>query len=68
MIVLSAISRHTGIRIAELGFLLTAIAGALLLIGAVFPFGRRIGQALGGIALGAGGVLLIVAAHWGHFS
>jgi hypothetical protein len=68
LVFLLAISRHTGIRIAELGFLLAAIAGALLLIGAAFPFGRRIGTALGGLALAAGGVLLIVATHWGHFS
>jgi hypothetical protein len=53
---------------AELGFLLVAIAGALLLLGAIVPFGRRVGAGLGGLALAAGGVLLIVATHWGHFS
>lgn len=62
------IARHTGIRLAELGFLLAAIAGALLLLGAIVPFGRRIGAAIGGLALAAGGVLLVVATHWGHFS
>lgn len=62
------IARHTGIRLAELGFLLVAIAGALLLLGAIVPFGRRIGAAIGGLALAAGGVLLVVATHWGHFS
>jgi hypothetical protein len=61
------ISRHTGIRLGELGFLLMAIAGALLVLGAAFPFGRRIGTALGGLALAAGGVLAVVATHWGHF-
>ena len=68
MLLLLAITRHTGIRLAELGFLLAAIAGALMLIGAIVPFGRRVGTAFAGIALGAGGVLLIVATHWGHFS
>lgn len=62
------IARHTGIRLAELGFLLAAIAGALLLLGAIVPFGQRIGAAIGGLALAAGGVLLVVATHWGHFS
>jgi hypothetical protein len=65
---LLAITRHTGIRLAELGFLLAAIAGALLLLGAILPFGRRLGAGIGGLALAAGGVLLVVATHWGHFS
>jgi hypothetical protein len=65
---LLAITRHTGIRLAELGFLLAAIAGALLVLSAIVPFGRRVGAGLGGLALAAGGVLLIVATHWGHFS
>jgi hypothetical protein len=65
---LLAISHHTGIRLAELGFLLAAIAGALLLIGALVPVGRRVETGIAGVALGAGGVLLIVATHWGHFS
>jgi hypothetical protein len=64
---LLAITRHTGIRLAELGFLLAAIAGALLLIGAIVPFGRRTGTGLAGLALAGGGVLMIVATHWGHF-
>ena len=65
---LLAMTRHTGIRLAELGFLLAAIAGALLLLGAIVPFGRRVGAGLGGLALAASGVLLVVATHWGHFS
>lgn len=65
---LLAISRHTGIRLAELGFLLAAIAGALILLVALVPTGRRMGGALAGLALAASGVLLIVATHWGHFS
>jgi hypothetical protein len=64
---LLAMTRHTGIRLAELGFLLAAIAGGLVLIVAIIPIGRRVGTALAGLALAAGGVLLIVATHWGHF-
>lgn len=64
---LLAITKHNGIRIAEVGFALAALAGALLFLGAMTPFGRRGGTILGGLALAVGGVLLVVAAHWGHF-
>jgi len=49
---------HTteGIRIAELGFLLGAVAGSLLGFDAVNAFGKR-GDLLSGIALAAGSVL-----------
>ena len=62
-----AITIHNGIRLAEVGFALTAIAGALLLFGGMTPFMRRTGTTLGGLALAAGGVLLVIATHWGHF-
>jgi hypothetical protein len=65
---LLAITRHGGVRIAEIGFLLGAIAGAVLALGAVAPVGRKIGNLLAGVALAAGSVLVIVAVHWGHFS
>ena len=64
---LLAITQHNGARIAEVGFLLMAIAGAAIALGSVTPFGRRGGGFLGGVALAVGGVLLIVAAHWGHY-
>jgi len=64
---LLAITTHNGIRLAELGFLLAAIGGAALALGAVTPFGRRAGNLVGGVALAAGSLLLIVATHWGHF-
>jgi hypothetical protein len=64
---LLALTHHNGIRIAEVGFLLAAIAGALLVLGAVAPSGKRASNLLGGLVLAAGGVLLIIAAHWGHF-
>jgi hypothetical protein len=55
------IKAHTGLRLAELGFLAGAIGGVLLM------FGRRIGTEFGGLALTVAFVLLIVATHWGHF-
>jgi hypothetical protein len=61
------IKAHTGIRLAEVGEALGAIGGLALLVGAMTPFGRRAGQAVGGLALAAGCVILIVATHWGHF-
>jgi threonine/homoserine efflux transporter RhtA len=64
---LLAITKHNGLRLAELGFVLAAIAGALFALSALTPGGRRGGNFLGGAALAAGGVLLVVAAHWGHF-
>ncbi len=62
-----AITHHAGVRVAEIGFLLVAIAGAALAVGALVPGGRRIWPLGGGVALGAGAVLLIVATHWGNF-
>ncbi|HET8607151.1 MAG TPA: hypothetical protein VFL66_08995 [Gaiellaceae bacterium] len=64
---LLALTQHGGARVAEVGFLLVAIAGGLLFLGAVTPFGRKAGNLLGGVALAAGGILAIIATHWGHF-
>ena len=58
------IKAHTGIRLAELGFLAGAIGGALLMLGGM---GRRGAATFGGLALAIGFVLLIVATRWGHF-
>ena len=58
---------HTGIRLAEVGEALGAIAGLALLVGGVTPFGRRAGQIVGGLALAIGFVCLVVATRWGHF-
>jgi MFS family permease len=60
------IREGNGVRIAEVGFLLGAIAGALFAIAAVLNLGRG-WNFLAGIALAAGSVLLIIASHWGHF-
>ena len=61
------IKAHTGIRLAELGEAVGAVGGLALLLGAVTPFGRRAGQAIGGLALAVGFVLLVIATRWGHF-
>ena len=64
---LLAITKHNGIRLAEVGFALAAIAGALFFLGSMTPFGKRGGMGLGGLVLALAGILLVVAAHWGHF-
>lgn len=64
---LLALTQHNGVRLAEVGFALAAIAGGLLFLGAMTPFGRKSGDLLGGACLAAGAVLVIIAIHWGHF-
>ena len=60
-------TRHSGVRLAEAGELLGLIGGLALLLGGMMPFGKRVGQAIGGLALAIGFALLIVATHYGHF-
>jgi hypothetical protein len=64
---LLALTKHDGIRLAEFGFLLEAVAGAIIVFGALSPGARGSARLLGGLALSASGVLLIIAVHWGHF-
>jgi hypothetical protein len=64
-----ALAHHTGVRLAEVGFLLILIAGVWLAAAQVpnfkFAKGRTI---VAGIALAVAGALLIIATHWGHFA
>jgi hypothetical protein len=63
-----AMSRQTGTRLAEVGFLLLLIAGIWLVAAEIpqlkFHKARTI---VAGTALAAGGLLLLIATHWGHF-
>jgi len=63
-----ALSHHTGLRLAEIGFLLIVFAGVWLAAAKVprfrFAYGRT---KVAGLALAAAGVLLIIATRWGHF-
>jgi hypothetical protein len=65
---LFALAHHTGMRIAEIGFLLIVFAGVWLAAAQVlssrFAAARTI---VAGVALALAGVLLIIATHWGHF-
>jgi hypothetical protein len=63
-----AMGHHTGIRLAEVGFLLIVFAGVWLAAAQIPRL--KLGTArtiVGSIALAIGGVLLIIATHWGHF-
>lgn len=59
---------HTGLRLAEVGFLLMAFAGFWLAAASIAWFKLSNTKSIvAGIALASGAVLLIIAAHWGHF-
>ena len=63
-----ALTHHTGIRLAEFGFLLILFAGVWLVASELPIFGlRTIRKIVAGIALTLAGALLIVATHWGQF-
>jgi hypothetical protein len=65
---LLALTRHTGLRLAEIGFLLILFAGIWLAAAQVPRF--KLGTArtiVAGVALAVAGLLLIIATHWGHF-
>jgi hypothetical protein len=63
-----AMAPHTGVRLAETGFLLILFAGIWFAAAQVpalkFGTARSI---IAGIALAVAGLLLIIATHWGHF-
>lgn len=61
-----AFTRHTGVRIAEIGFALIALAGVLLTLGQVSRSGRT-GTVAAGVSLAAGAVIILIAIRWGSF-
>ena len=62
------LAHHTGIRLAEVGFLLLLFAGVWLAAAQIprFKFAAE-RTTVAGLALAISGLLLIVATHWGHF-
>jgi hypothetical protein len=59
---------HTGVRIAEVGYLLLLFAGVWLVAAQtpLFKFAKA-RTPVSGTAIALAGVLLIIATHWGHF-
>lgn len=63
-----AITPATGIKLAEIGFLLILIAGVWLVAAEILALRlQRVRRIVAGTALTVAGVLLIIATHWGHF-
>ena len=64
----ASLSSHTGLRLAEVGFLLILFAGVWLVAAAIPQFKlERARTIVAGGALAVSGLLLIIATHWGHF-
>jgi len=62
------LTHHAGIRIAEVAFLLLVFGGVWLASGEFLSFVHgRARTLVAGAAFALGGVLLIIATHWGHF-
>ncbi len=62
-------TRHTGIRLAEVGFLLLMIAGIWFVVAEMLDPAkwRKFRTIVSGALLAVAGALLIIATHWGHF-
>ena len=68
MNLLLAFTIHTGVRLAEVGFLLILFAGVWLAAAQMPQFRFATGRTIvAAVALALGGLLLILATHWGHF-
>jgi hypothetical protein len=63
------LSPHTGTTLAEVGFLLIVIAGVWLVAAEILNPQKwgKVRRIVAGAVLAIGGVLLIIATHWGHF-
>ena len=66
-----AITHSTGIKLAEVGFLLVLIAGVWLAASEMTSLGavkwHKFRIFVAGGCLAAAGILLIIATHWGGF-
>ena len=61
-------AHQTGIRLAEVGFLLLLFAGVWLAAAQIPKFKFAAARTIvAGVALAISGLLLIAATHWGHF-
>ena len=68
--VMLALTHQTGIRLAEVAFLLLVIAGIWLVVGEIETSRLKLHKVrtiVAGGAVAVAGVLLIIATHWGRF-
>jgi hypothetical protein len=64
-----ALAHHTGLRLAEIGFLLILFAGIWIAAAQAPKFQHSTARTVvAGVALALAGLLLLIATHWGHFS
>ena len=63
-----ALTHSAGRRLAEVGFLLVLFAGIWLAAAQIPQLKLATARTIiAGIALAIGGLLLVIATHWGHF-
>jgi len=63
-----AMSHARGVKVAEVGFFLILFAGAWIVAAEVPQLKlARTRMIVAGTSLAVGGLLLIIATHWGHF-
>jgi hypothetical protein len=63
-----ALTQQTGRRLAEVGFLLFLFAGIWLAAAQIPRLKLATARTIvAAIALAVGGLLLLIATHWGHF-
>jgi hypothetical protein len=65
---LVAFSHSTAVTVAEVAFLLFLIAGVWIVVAWLMQGDKwqRFRMIVAGVLIASAGVLLIVAAHWGH--
>jgi len=69
MSLMLAFAKATGVRVAEIGFLLMLIAGVWFAAAETLnpERWRRTRTIVAGVLLAVSGLLLIIATHWGQF-
>jgi hypothetical protein len=63
-----ALTNQTGVRLAEIGYLLILFAGVWLAAAQIRKLKLGAERTIvAGVALALAGLLLVIATHWGHY-